>query len=574
MKTGRRPRAHWLEYDAVQSTLPSVVPVHPPSNTEPSDPAPASASTPGRILFVGAGPGDPDLLTIRALESLRRAEVVVHDGLVPPAVIDAAGSRAERIPVPRSGSGDEDPGIAVGRLLVELARRHRLVVRLKGGDPTVFARLAEEQQPLREAGIAWEIVPGVTAALAAAALAGVPLTSRTAASSVTLLTGHEACDKESQLDFATLARLPGTLVIYMGVEQIATWSRSLIAAGKPADTPVVVVSRCAWPDQRICITTLDGCGGEFDRCRWPAPAIAIVGEVAGRHASVPAATGSLAGKVVLLTRPAGQGEDLTSLIAAHGGSAVHLPVIRIAAPDSWEPLDTALATADTFDWIVFASVHGVRAFCERLRLAGGDGRHLGTARIAAIGPATAREAALHGLHCDLVPDEHRSEGIVAALGGMVTRGRFLLVRANRGRDVMRRGLESLGHAVTEVAGYASLGLETLDPVTRSSIDNAGIDWITVTSSFIAESTIRLLGDRLRTWKVASLSPVTSATLHAAGIHPTVEAAQPTAAGLVEAIVGWETAHRGIAYAAESTEPVGLPGRPDAAPLQPGTAQRR
>ena len=535
---------------------------------------------PGRVIFVGAGPGDPDLLTLRALDCLRRADVVVYDVLVPAVVLDAAGTHAERLPVPRPASSDADPGFAVGQLLVELAEKHRVVVRLKGGDPGVFARLTEEQQPLREAGVPWEIVPGVTAALAAAAVAGVPLTSRTAASSVTLLTGHEAGDKGSALDFEALARLPGTLVVYMGVEQVATWSRALIAAGRRGDTPVTVVSRCSWPDQRTCFTTLGDCGEELDRCGWMAPAIVIIGEVAGQPAlpaSGPArgaaALGPLSGRTVLITRPAGQGGELSALVAAHGGSSVHLPVIRIGPPDSWAALDAAIDAADSFDWIVFASANGVRSFAERLRVAGRDIRHLGTARVAAIGPATAREAALLGIPSDLVPEDQRSEGIVAALGDGPRQGRFLLVRASRGRDVMRRGLEALGHDVTEVSAYSSLGVDSIDPSMLAELER-GIDWITLTSSFIAESACRLFGERLRLWKVASLSPVTTATLVAAGVTPTVEAAQPSTAGLVAAIAGWEAAHRDFAHPAGSADAVRTARRPPGHALDSGTASRR
>ena len=524
----------------------SVVPVLLPTNT-------ASVAAPGRVIFVGAGPGDPGLLTVRAVECLRRADVIVHDILVPAAVLDAAGTRAERMPVPRSPHGEEDPGIAVGRLLADLARHHGVVVRLKGGDPTVFARLAEEQEPLRAAGIAWEIVPGVTAALAAAAAAGIPLTSRAAASSVTFLTGHEAYDKESLLDFAALARLPGTLVVYMGVEQVSHWSRSLMAAGKCGDTPVAIVSRCSWPDQRTCVTTLARLGVELEGCRWTAPAIVIVGDVVGQQSvEARASEGVLAGRTILVTRPAGQGADLAALVAAHGGSTVHVPVIRIGPPDSWEPLDRAIDAADTYDWIVFASANGVRAWCERLRHTGRDIRQLGTARIAAIGPATAREAAQHGIRCDLVPDDHHSEGIVATLGREARRGRFLLVRANRGRDTMRHGLEALGHHVTEVAAYASHAAESVDAETLATLADR-VDWITITSSFIAESARRLFGDRLQAWKVASISPVTTAALVAVGVTPTVEAERPTSDGLVTAITRWEAAHHDLAHAAGSAK---------------------
>jgi uroporphyrinogen III methyltransferase/synthase len=478
-------------------------------------------------------------LTVRAVECLGRAEVVVHDALVPPALLEAVGCRAERMLVPRSVEG-LDPGEATGRLLAELAATGRTIVRLKGGDPAVFGRLAEELQPLRDAGIPFEIVPGVTAALAAAAAAGVPLTSRQAASSLTILTGHEADEKDEELDFPALAALPGTLAIYMGVEQVQRWSRALISAGKPPDTPVTVISRCSWPDERIAVTTLGECGSAFERSGWPSPAIVIVGDVAEArppHARTPR---PLAGRRILVTRPRGQGEDLAAAIDALGGECIHSPVIRIEPPASWEPLDDAIAAADTFDWIIFASVNGVRSFVERLRAMQRDGRHLGTARLAAIGPSTAAALESAGLVCDLEPERSQSEGIVESLGHTVRHGRFLLVRADRGRDVMRREFEALGHHVAEVAAYSSRAADTMDPATLSALDRAGIDWITVTSSFIAESAARLFGDRMRRWKIASLSPVTTVTLQSLGLAPTVEAAEPTATALAAAVAAWES----------------------------------
>ncbi|MEI7781865.1 MAG: uroporphyrinogen-III C-methyltransferase, partial [Planctomycetota bacterium] len=510
--------------------------------------APPSGPEPlGRVFFVGAGPGHPDLLTLRAVACLRRADVVVHDVLVPAALLDAVESRAERIPVPRIATAG-DPGESVGRLLAKLATTGRSIVRLKGGDPSVFGRLAEELQPLREAGIPFEVVPGVTAALAAAAAAGVPLTSRAAASSVTILTGHEADEKTEALDFPALAGLPGTLAIYMGVEQVNKWSRALIAAGKPATTPVTVISRCSWPDQQIAVTTLGDCGAEFERCRWPSPAVVIVGEVADMPQPGSTEPPALAGRRVLITRPRGQGDELAALIASLGGVCHHVPVIRIEPPESWEPLDQAIAASDTFDWIVFASVNGAHSFTERLRAAHRDGRHLGTTRLAAIGSTTARALESAGLTCDLQPDRFQSEGVVEALGATVRRGRFLLVRADRGRAVMRRDLESLGHHVTEVASYSSRSVESIDADTLAAIDRGGIDWITITSSFIAESAARLFGDRMRQWKIASISPVTSATLLQQGLRPTVEARQPTAAALADAIAAWERAQRTSTHA--------------------------
>jgi uroporphyrinogen III methyltransferase/synthase len=492
-------------------------------------------SSPGHVIFVGAGPGAADLLTLRAAEALRTADVVVHDLLVPQAVLDAVAASAERMPVDREDVAGGDPGAATGRLLVRLAVAGRRVVRLKGGDPTVFARLAEEMQPLRDAGVPVTIVPGVTAALAAAAAALVPLTSRAAASSLTLVTGHEAEAKAGGIDFRPLAAIPGTLVIYMGVEQAARWARSLIEAGRPADTPVTVVSRCSLPAERISAATLGDCAAGLVRDGWQSPAVVIVGEAAGAEAA-----GLLAGRRILITRPAGQGDELAALVRSAGGQCLTVPVVGIEDPPSWRPLDEAIARADTYDWIVFASANGVRAFVARLRAAARDARALGTARIAAIGPATQRALEAAGFACDLMPDAFRSEGLAAAFATLPRGGRFLLVRADKGRDVLRRDLEARGHHVDEVVAYVSRPVESLDAATLAAID-AGIDWVTVTSSSIAESAARLFGGRMRGWRIASISGVTSAALRAAGLEPTVEAAEATGAGIVAAICGWEAA---------------------------------
>jgi uroporphyrinogen III methyltransferase/synthase len=487
----------------------------------------------GHVTFVGAGPGAADLLTLRAAEALRAAEVVVHDTLVPGPLLEMVNPAARRVPVARDEGGG-DPGETTGRLLVRLALEGHDVVRLKGGDPTVFARLAEEIQPLRAAGVPIAVVPGVTAALAAAAAAAVPLTSRSAASSLTLVTGHEADAKDSGVDFRALAAISGTLVIYMGVEQASRWARALLDAGKPGDTPVTVVSRCSWPAERIASGTLADCAAGLEQNGWQSPAVVIVGE------AVRPATGPLAGRRVLVTRPAGQGDELAGLVRAAGGQCLHVPVIQIAEPPSWQPLDDALARAATYDWIVFASANGVQSFVARLRAAGRDARLLGTARIAAIGPATRRALEAAGLACDLTPDEFRSEGLAAAFAGLHPGGRFLLVRADKGRDLLRRSLEEAGHQVDEVVAYASRPLATLDEEPRAAVAG-GVDWLTVTSSSIAEAVARLFADRIRRWRIASISPVTSAALGRAGLSVTVEAEEATAAGLVAAMGRWESA---------------------------------
>jgi uroporphyrinogen III methyltransferase/synthase len=512
-------------------------------------PSPTS-SPPGRVAFVGAGPGAADLLTLRAVDRLRAADVVVHDSLVPLRILDEVNPAAERIAVERDQEQRPSPGTATGRLLARLALQGRTVVRLKGGDPTVFARLTEELEPLRQAGVEVEFVPGVTAALAAAGAAGVPLTSREAASSVTFVTGREADGKTEGIDFRSLADLPGTLAVYMGVEQVARWSRELLAAGLPPGTPLTIVSRCSWPDQRIGTSTLAGCADDFSRQGWRPPAVVLVGVAAA------AVTGPLRGRLVLTTRPAGQEGEVATAIREAGGECMNVPLVRIADPPSWEPLDEVLRRVDSYDWIVFASANGARRFVQRLAAIGRDARALGTARLAAIGPATRRQLEAAGLRCDLVPQTFSSEGLAAALAPRTVRGRHLLVRADKGRDALRRDLEARGHHVDEVVAYESRPLDAVDPETLAAVDAAPVSWITLTSPSIVEAAVGLLGSRLRSWKIATISPLTSAALARHGLEAAAEAVEATAAGLVAAIVRHEAA--GIRPPAESPEAANLP----------------
>ena len=499
---------------------------------------------------MGAGPGAADLLTLRAVDRLRAADVVVHDSLVPHQVLDEVNPTAERIQVDRDLDQRPSPGTATGRLLARLALDGRTVVRLKGGDPTVFARLAEELEPLRQAGVAVEFVPGITAALAAAAAAAVPLTSRDSASSVTLVTGREADGKADGIDFRALAGLPGTLAVYMGVEQVARWSRELLAAGLAADTPVTIVSRCSWPDQRIGGSTLGDCVRDFGAQRWRSPAVVMVG------AKAAPAAGPLRGQLVLATRPVGQEGEIAAAIRAAGGECINVPLVRIADPPSWQPLDEAIGRADTYDWIVFASGNGVRGFTRRLAALSLDGRALGTARLAAIGPATRRQLEAAGYRCDLVPPWFSSEALAAALAERTVRGRYLLVRADKGRDVLRHELESLGHHVDEAVAYQSQPLESLDPDTLAGLTVAPVSWLMLTSPSIADAAVRLFGSRLRAWRIATISPLTSAALARHGLQPAAEAVEATVTGLVDAIVRHGPA--GVRLSAESAEAANLP----------------
>ena len=510
-----------------------------------------SATTPGTVVFVGAGPGQPDLLTVRALTHLRAADVIVHDQLVPAAVLAEANPAAELIPLSRLLDGvlrQHDPGTTIGRQLADLAATGRTVVRLKGGDPSVFARLREEIAPLTARGIPFEIVPGITAAIAAAAAAGIPLTSRETASSLTIVTGHEATAKAEAVDYERLVQAAGTIVVYMGVEQSGQWSQALLAAGLPPETAVTIISRCTWSDQRIMPTTLGCCAADIRAGDLPPPAIAIIGASPVEQPVPSAPAAPLQGCRLLVTRPAGQAAELISMIRHRGGDPLHLPLVSIAPPPDPTALEEAVASAWTYDWIVFASANGVRQFAHQLRCSGRDARALGTARLAAIGPATRDALADVGLACDLMPEHHQSEGLVQALATAATRGRFLLIRADKGRDLLRQELQALGHEVTQVAAYASQPLTRLEPAAAGMLGQFPVDWILLTSSSIAETAVRLFGSQLSHWQIASISPVTSATLTRLGHPPTVEAAEASAEALLDAIEHWH--HR-------QTSPAGM-----------------
>jgi len=518
----------------------------------------ATAGMPqGRVWFVGAGPGAADLLTIRAAKLLESADAVLYDILVPPQVLGTLRPEVERIPVrrddPSTGARYVDPGAAVGELLVTLANQGKQVVRLKGGDPAVFARFSEEVLPLKREGVAFAVVPGVTAATAAAAALVTPLTSRAAASSVTLITGHRAipsadspAGRASANDFAVLATLPGTVVIYMGLEQINSWTASLLEAGCPGTRPVAVVSRCGWPDERRCLTTLAELRDNQTVRSWPSPAVILVGDVltpaleSGADRAPDEPEKPLAGQQVLVTRPAAQASELLEQLSGAGAHGCCVPVVEIVPPDSWEPLDRAIQEASTFDWIVFSSSNGVEAFSSRLAVAG-DARLLGTARLAAVGPRTAEALAAKHMACDLVPTTHSAAGLVEAFADEAPGRRFLLIQADRGRDTLSTELTAKQHEVHRVTGYISRDLPSLSEDDARLLTRQPIDWIILSSPAITANAVRLFGERLRGWKIACNSAASAELLASHGLQATVVSDSPAMPAVIQAMQSWETA---------------------------------
>ena len=493
---------------------------------------------PGRVYLVGAGPGDPGLISLRGAECLRHADLVLYDCTVNPDILEHAPPSAEFVCLGRRPNQRTMPQEEIIARMIEAAGQGRIVVRLKAGDPMVFSRTAPETDALRAAGVPLEIVPGITAAGAAAACAEIPITHVDHASAVAFFSAYEREGGGPPLDFALLADFPGTLVVYMGESSADDWSEALTRGGKSPDTPVAVVRRCSLSDQETVRCTLGTVARVIAERKLGAPAVVVVGEVVSRapEASWFAAR-PLFGARVLITRPRDQAAALRDRLAELGAQVLVQPVIRISDPADWKPVDAALAEIDRYDWLVFSSANGVRYLLDRLLATEGDVRKLGSIRLAAIGPATAEEIARYRLRADLVPAEYRAEVLAAMLVHEAAGRAFLLARASRGREVLAEELREAGGTVEQIVVYSSTDVEDPDPDVAAALAAGRIDWITVTSSAIARSLVRLFGDDLRRARLASISPITSDVLRELGHEPAVEAARYTMDGLVEALAG-------------------------------------
>ncbi len=492
---------------------------------------------PGKVFLVGAGPGDPGLLTLRAVECLARADLVLYDYLVNPAVLKHVQSSADvlclgRLQENQRGSSQSE----INARMIEASRAGNTVVRLKGGDPMVFGRFAEETDALSDAQIAWEVVPGITAGLAAAAYAEIPITHRKRSSAVALVTGHPGSG-EAQLDFGQLASFPGTLVFYMSATSAEVWAKALLQAGKSPETPVIIVRRCTWPDQQTVRCTLATVVEVIAEHELRPPAVVLIGEAV---AETPEASWfssrPLFGTRVLVTRPRDGAAVLSDRLTELGADVLLQPTIEISDPDDWAPVDAALDRLDQYDWLVFSSVHGVRYFMGRLFDREIDLRRLGGVRLAAVGPSTADKLARYHLRVDLLPKEYRAESLVEAFSADAAGRKFLLVRASRGREILRDGLTAAGAEVDQIVGYNSTDVECpADDVARA-MSQRRLDWTTVTSSAIARSLVAMFGDDLRKTKLASISPITSETLRGLGHESAVEATEHTMPGVIDAIL--------------------------------------
>ena len=481
------------------------------------------------VYLVGAGPGDPGLLTARALELIGHAEVIVHDRLIPASALAGARADAELIYAGKEGGGPSMAQSEIDRLLIDHGRAGRSVVRLKGGDPFVFGRGGEEAEALRDAGVGFEVVPGVTAGVAGPAYAGIPVTHRDAASAVAFITGHEDPAKlESALDWEALARFPGTLVIYMGVRRLGAIAERLIAGGRDPFEPAALVERGTLPEQRVATGTLGTIAAEGAAAGIRAPALAVFGAVAGLRERLQwFERRPLAGLRVAVTRARMQASGLSARLRGLGASVIEAPAIRIVSLDGPAP------EIGRYDLVCVSSPNGVRLLFERLGAAGLDARALAGARVAAIGPGTATALRERGVIADVVPERFLAEGLVDALADLPIR-RALIARAAEARDVLPDALRGRGAEVDVLALYETVA-EPLGDAELAALDRA--DYLTFTSSSTVRFFMAAVGDRLPAGaRIASIGPVTSAALREHGLEADVEATRHDIDGLVAALV--------------------------------------
>jgi uroporphyrinogen III methyltransferase/synthase len=469
----------------------------------------------GRVLLVGAGPGDPGLLTRRAAEALASADVVLHDQLIPYEALDLVRAGAEVIDVGKRGGGAQVPQDDTNTLLLRHAQDGKVVVRLKGGDPFVFGRGGEEALLCAQHGIAFEVVPGVTAGVAAPAYAGIPVTHRGLAGAVAFVTGFSA---ESDVDMDALAAFPGTLVFYMGVRTLPQIAERLIAGGRDPDEAAAVVERGTLADQRTITGTLATIAQHAADAAVRAPSITIVGRVAELHAEL---GGPLSGRTIAVTRAREQASDLGRRLQTLGARVVLAPAIRT------EPLDAELPDLSGFDLLCLTSPTGAARLLELVR----DARDLAGPRIAAIGPGTAAALRTGGIEPDILPSRSNAEGLVEALEGVEVR-HALIARAQVGREVLPDALRERGAEVELLALYRTIA-EPLSDTERAAA--LGADLLVFASSSAVKAFQSAAGT-LAGPRIASIGPATSATIRELGGEVAIEAAEHTPDGLIGAIL--------------------------------------
>lgn len=496
-----------------------------------------SAKPRGKVWLVGAGPGDPGLLTLKAARVIGACDVLVYDYLASAAIVGLASPACEKIYVGKKAGAHTLSQDEITALIVRLGLEGRNVVRLKGGDVFVFARGGEEAAELRAAGVAFEIIPGITSAIAAPAYAGIPVTHRDHNTSFTIATGHEDPLKGyTSLDFEKLANPKQTLIFLMAMGSLAGLVGKLLEHGMPREIPVGIVREGTKPTQETLIGTLGTIVDDVARVQFKAPAIVVIGDVVSERETIRWFDNTpLFGKRVLVTRAAGDAVDFASKLWESGAEPVLAPTIAIGAPDDVEPARAAIAALATYAWVVFTSQHGVDAAFAALATSGGDARRFGSAKVAAIGPKTAQRLLAHGVRADFVPPKFVAEDVATGLLEHASRGdRVLLYGAQEMRDVIATTLHDAGRVVDVVAGYKTAHVH--DPAIAEAAARCDI-WTFTSASTIASflENVPDAATRAQDKIVACIGPITAAAARDAGLRVDIVPDDYTVDGLLEAL---------------------------------------
>ena len=498
----------------------------------------------GMVYLVGAGPGDYRLISMKAVDCLKMADVVVYDRLADDRILRWAPETAEYIYVGKASSNHTMKQEDINQLLVDKAKEGKCVVRLKGGDPFVFGRGGEEGLLLRQNKLPFEIVPGITSAISVPAYAGIPVTHRAVATSFAVVTGHEDPTKgQSNMRWEHLATGVDTLVFLMGVANLPHITSKLIENGRSADTPAAVIRWGTKPEQRTLITTVGKAAEDVAKHGIKPPAIFIVGEVVNLRDSLQwfdnLSQRPLFGKKILVTRARSQASQLTAKLENLGAEVMETPAIALADPaDNYAALDKALDHVADYHWLIFTSANGVERFFARLFKSGKDARALGYAKLAAIGSATAEKLRQYGLVADVIPQEYRAEGVVEALKGKLPpHAKILLPRAEEAREVLPDTLREMGAEVEVAPAYRTVCGQVDGEALASELKEGRIDMVTFTSSSTVKNLVKIIGsaEALKGVKTACIGPVTADTAKSLGIEPDIIAKEYTIDGLVEAI---------------------------------------
>jgi uroporphyrinogen III methyltransferase/synthase len=508
----------------------------------------------GKVYLVGAGPGDPGLLTLKAKECIEKADAIVYDHLANPSFLQYAQSQSEIIYVGKEGSAHTMSQDEINRIMVDRSREGLMVVRLKGGDPFIFGRGGEEAQELVKAEIPFEVIPGVTSAIAVPAYAGIPLTHRDYTSTVAFVAGHEDPAKESsEIAWDKLATATGTLVFLMGVGNLPSIAKSLMDHGRSAETPVAVIQRGTVPQQRTVIGVLRDVAEKAKKEEIRPPAIIVVGEVVGLRKDLDwYEKKPLFGKRIVVTRAREQASSFLAGLSELGAECIEFPTIKIIRPTNWRELDRAIKCLNDYHWVVFTSVNGVKYFFERLGAVGKDVRELKGIKVGAIGSKTAEAIQERGIGPDLVPDEYRAKAVVEAFKHRRVKGkRILLPRAAETRELLPEELEKMGARVDAVKAYRTVKPDSEKAKVKDLLEKGGIHMVTFTSSSTVGNFVKMFeaeGDKFLKWMervaVACIGPVTTRTAEERGLTVSTVAPEYTIEALTRAIVDYFASRAG------------------------------